>query len=201
MPCWPKLDVRTLVTDAAVELGVPVQIAYAVDDVERAAQSFADRFGAGPFFIRHHPPFEATHDGAPAIFNHSSAYGQWGHMQIELVQLGDCSPVSLHQLVSAQPGIHHVADNGQKQAHHDDLPGIPTNNAKADDLTLLKGIGVVIQHQLNGMGVYTFKQIALWTGDQVEDISQRLAFRDRIFRENWIDQAREWHFKTHGEML
>lgn len=109
MPCWPKLDVRTLVTDAAVELGVPVQIAYAVDDVERAAQSFADRFGAGPFFIRHHPPFEATHDGAPAIFNHSSAYGQWGHMQIELVQLGDCSPVSLHQLVSAQPGIHHVA--------------------------------------------------------------------------------------------
>ena len=95
--------------EPTVTLGVPVQIAYAVADVERAAASFADRFGAGPFFIRHHPPFDATHDDGPAIFNHSSAYGQWGHMQIELVQLGDCSPASLHRLVSAQPGIHHVA--------------------------------------------------------------------------------------------
>ena len=95
--------------EPTVALGVPVQIAYAVEDVERAAASFADRFGAGPFFIRHHPPFDATHDDGPAIFNHSSAYGQWGHMQIELVQLGDCSPASLHRLVSAHPGIHHVA--------------------------------------------------------------------------------------------
>ena len=95
--------------EPTVALGVPVQIAYAVADVERAAASFADRFGAGPFFIRHHPPFDATHDDGPAIFNHSSAYGQWGHMQIELVQLGDCSPASLHRLVSAHPGIHHVA--------------------------------------------------------------------------------------------
>ena len=95
--------------EPTVTLGVPVQIAYAVDDVERAAASFADRFGAGPFFVRNHPPFEATHDDGPAVFNHSSAYGQWGHMQIELVQIGECSPASLHRLVSAQPGIHHVA--------------------------------------------------------------------------------------------
>lgn len=93
----------------SVALGVPVQIAYAVDDVEQAAAAWAERFGAGPFFVRHHPPFEATHDDGPAIFNHSSAYGQWGHMQIELVQLGDCRPTSLHRLVSTPAGIHHVA--------------------------------------------------------------------------------------------
>jgi hypothetical protein len=97
------------VAELAITLGVPVQVAYAVEDVEQAAASFADRFGAGPFFVRHHPPFEATHDDGPAIFNHSSAYGQWGHMQIELVQLGDCSPAALHHLVSRCPGIHHVA--------------------------------------------------------------------------------------------
>ena len=95
--------------DSAVAFGVPVQVAYAVDDVERAAAAYAERFGAGPFFVRHHPPFEATHDGGPAIFNHSSAYGQWGAMQIELVQLGQCSPVSLHRCLSVSPGIHHVA--------------------------------------------------------------------------------------------
>jgi hypothetical protein len=95
--------------DPAVELGVPVQIAYAVNDVERAAVSYAERLGAGPFYVRHHPPFEATHDGHPAIFNHSSAYGQWGDMQIELVALGECSPESLRRTVTVPAGIHHVA--------------------------------------------------------------------------------------------
>ncbi len=87
----------------------PVQIAYAVDDVETAAARFAVEFGAGPFFIRHHPPFEATHDGAPGVFNHSSAYGQWGAVQVELVQLGECSPPALQQALSNTGGIHHVA--------------------------------------------------------------------------------------------
>ena len=65
--------------------GVPVQIAYSVDDVEAGAVDFAERHGAGPFFVRHHPPFDAVHHGAPAVFNHSSAYGQWGDVQVELV--------------------------------------------------------------------------------------------------------------------
>lgn len=92
-----------------VTFGVPVQIAYAVDDVEGAAVLFAAQFGAGPFVIRHHPRFEATHNGAPAFFNHSSAYGQWGDMQLELVQFGECGPASLHRSITAASGIHHVA--------------------------------------------------------------------------------------------
>jgi catechol 2,3-dioxygenase-like lactoylglutathione lyase family enzyme len=95
--------------DVATAIGVPVQIAYAVADVEAAAASFAERFGAGPFFVRHHPQFEAIHDHSPALFNHSSAYGQWGAMQVELVQLGACSPVSLHRQLTNDGGIHHVA--------------------------------------------------------------------------------------------
>lgn len=95
--------------DVRVRLGVPVQIAYAVDDVERAAVSFAEQFGAGPFFVRHHPPFATTHHGGPATFNHSSAYGQWGEMQVELVQFGECSPVSLARVVVTTSGLHHMA--------------------------------------------------------------------------------------------
>jgi hypothetical protein len=87
----------------------PVQIAYAVDDIEAAAARFVEQFGAGPFFVRHHPPFEAIHAGGPAVFNHSSAYGQWGDVQVELVQLGLCTPTALHTAVAATAGIHHVA--------------------------------------------------------------------------------------------
>jgi hypothetical protein len=92
-----------------VTLGVPVQIAYAVADVERAGVEFAERFGGGPFYVRHHPPFDATHNNQPAIFSHSSAYGQWGDLQVELVQFGACSPESLQRSVVATSGLHHMA--------------------------------------------------------------------------------------------
>lgn len=77
------------------------QIAYAVDDVAGAAPRFASRLGAGPFFVRHHPPLRCTDgQGAPGVFHHSSAYGQWGDVQVELVTVHGAP---------ARPGIHHVA--------------------------------------------------------------------------------------------
>ena len=70
-----------------------------------------------------------------------------------------------------------------------------------DDLTVLKGVGDVIEKQLNGMGVFTLKQIALWTESQAREISNRLAFKDRVLREHWREQARKLHFKKYGEQL
>lgn len=77
------------------------QIAYAVDDVADAAAAFASRLGAGPFFVRHHPPLPCTDgDGAPGIFRHSSAYGQWDDIQVELITVHGAPRRS---------GVHHVA--------------------------------------------------------------------------------------------
>lgn len=82
-------------------LARPVQIAYAVDELEPAAAAFSATFGAGPFFVRHHPVL-ATLDasGTPGSFRHSSAYGQWGDLQVELVTIQGDRP---------RPGLHHVA--------------------------------------------------------------------------------------------
>jgi hypothetical protein len=92
------------------ELGRIVQIAYAVDDVRAAARSFAERVGAGPFFVRHHDlPRWVEHRGQPGTFDHSSAYGQWGHVQVELVQIHSAEPGSLADIVQRSSGIHHVA--------------------------------------------------------------------------------------------
>jgi hypothetical protein len=92
------------------ELGRVVQIAYAVEDVREAARSFAERMGAGPFFVRHHDlPRHVDHRGEPAGFDHSSAYGQWGAVQIELVQVHGAEPASLAHIVRRSSGIHHVA--------------------------------------------------------------------------------------------
>jgi hypothetical protein len=96
--------------DDPVELGRIVQIAYAVDDVRAAARSFAARVGAGPFFVRHHDlPRHVDHRGEPGHFDHSSAYGQWGTVQLELVQVHRAEPASLAEIVQRTTGIHHVA--------------------------------------------------------------------------------------------
>ena len=60
----------------------------------------------------------------------------------------------------------------------------------ADDLTVIRGIGKSLSRQLNELGVYKMAQIANWEKAQVEAFSKRLAFRDRIKRDDWVGQAR-----------
>lgn len=72
---------------------------------------------------------------------------------------------------------------------------------QTDDLTHLKGVASVIEGRLNEVGVYTYRQIALWSDENIREISSQLAFKDRILRENWRDQARELHFQKYGERL
>ena len=93
------------ITTVANMLGGPVQIAYAVDDVDRAAGEWAAR-GVGPFFVRRH--IEVTNariHGRPGRFDHSSAFAQWGDVMVELIHQhrGGDDPIV------GTSGIHHVA--------------------------------------------------------------------------------------------
>ncbi len=84
-----------------------VQLAYFVPDVQAAAKRWRRHLGAGPFFISEHIPLqEVVFDGAPGALDHSSAYGWWGRIMVELVQQNcDCPSV-----FSGRPwGLHHAA--------------------------------------------------------------------------------------------
>ena len=70
-----------------------------------------------------------------------------------------------------------------------------------DDLTLLRGVGEVLQQRLHDHGVHTFKQIAYWTDANVDAFSAKIEARDRIQREHWVGQARDMHFLKYGEKL
>lgn len=59
-----------------------------------------------------------------------------------------------------------------------------------DDLTALKGVAKVLEKRLNDLGIYTYAQIAAWNEAQIQEVSFRLAFKDRIHRERWVEQAR-----------
>lgn len=61
--------------------------------------------------------------------------------------------------------------------------------AKSDNLKWILGIGEILEEQLNALGIYTFSQINQWTPEMVNQVSKKLAFRDRIEREDWVTQA------------
>ena len=82
----------------------PVQIAYAVTDVATAAARFAATTGAGPFFVVEHIALDAARVcGVDGTFDHSSAYGHWGTVMVELVEEHSRPPIV------AAPGLHHLA--------------------------------------------------------------------------------------------
>ncbi len=70
-----------------------------------------------------------------------------------------------------------------------------TRPEKTDDLTALEGISLVLEKRLQDIGIYSYEQIAAWDKDHVKEFSTRLAFKDRIQRERWVEQARELAIK------
>lgn len=82
-----------------------VQIAYRVDDLEAACHDWAQKVGAGPFLVRRHLPVVASHNGEPAVYDHSAAFGQWGPVMLEIIQLHECEPASMREVLEHEaPG-------------------------------------------------------------------------------------------------
>jgi predicted flap endonuclease-1-like 5' DNA nuclease len=62
---------------------------------------------------------------------------------------------------------------------------------EANNLTLIKGIGLWIEERLNLLDIYTFEQLSKLTPADVETITEILEISPgRIDRENWVTQAR-----------
>jgi hypothetical protein len=94
--------------------GLPVrQLAYKVNDLEAAAAAHHRQFGSGPFFVLRHVALTSSqHRGVEQPFDHSSAYGQWGAVMVELVVQHNPDPSALHDMfpwASGKEGLHHAA--------------------------------------------------------------------------------------------
>lgn len=68
--------------------------------------------------------------------------------------------------------------------------GLAAPEGEPDDLQQISGIGPGIEKILHELGIYHFRQIAEFTPDNVAWVNQRLRFKGRIEREDWIGQAR-----------
>ncbi|GAA4404413.1 hypothetical protein GCM10023187_21700 [Nibrella viscosa] len=64
--------------------------------------------------------------------------------------------------------------------------------ATADNLKEIVGIGPFTERKLNALGIFTFRQIARFTRDDIEKVNDIIEFfPGRIERDNWVGQALE----------
>ena len=100
-----------------------------------------------------------------------------GGTDVETDAETDAEPAETEE-ADASAGLTALADHGPGIAH--------------DDLKLIKGIGPAIEKTLNELGICRFDQIAEMSEYDIDRVAQRLkGFRTRIYREDWIGQARD----------
>ncbi len=59
-----------------------------------------------------------------------------------------------------------------------------------DDLKKISGVGPKLESVLHENGVFHFDQIAAWKSDEIAYMDDKLSFKGRIERDNWIEQAK-----------
>ncbi len=68
----------------------------------------------------------------------------------------------------------------------------PRGGGLRDNLQLIRGVGPAIEKTLNEMGIFRYRQIATMSEYDIDRVATRLkGFHSRIYREDWIGQARE----------
>jgi hypothetical protein len=89
-----------------------LQVAWSVADLDAAVSRWAQAMGAGPFFVRRHLDMtRVSYRGQPCDVDWSIALGQWGPVQVELVEehsFGSGSPIR-DQFGDGVYGLVHVA--------------------------------------------------------------------------------------------
>lgn len=66
----------------------------------------------------------------------------------------------------------------------------PAATDGADDLKQLSGVGPALEKKLHENGVTSFSQIAGWSKADIADMDEKLSFKGRIDREDWVAQAK-----------
>lgn len=95
-----------------MSLGAVHHLAYVVEEIEPAARSLNEQFGAGPFFFLDEVPVrDVTSRGEPAEFLHASAFGICNEVPVELMAIARIEPARAAERFAgtATPRFHHIA--------------------------------------------------------------------------------------------
>ncbi len=72
-------------------------------------------------------------------------------------------------------------------------------DVEPDDLKEMKGVGPVLESMLHELNIKTFEQIGAFDEEDVAMVTAALTkFKDRVTRDNWVDQAKALYADHHG---
>lgn len=72
----------------------------------------------------------------------------------------------------------------------DNTPLFDRPEGEPDDLKKISGVGPVLETKLHDLGITKFEQVANFTAEDITRVDDRLAFKGRIERDGWLDQAK-----------
>ncbi len=73
----------------------------------------------------------------------------------------------------------------------DAAPLFATPEGDPDDLKKISGVGPVLEKKLHELGITKFEQVAKFSKKDIENVDDRLSFKGRIERDDWLKQAAE----------
>ncbi len=101
---------------------------------------------------------------------------------------------------AVEPGEDHDGAAAANGAEHESAFKSDQHGLR-DNLKMIKGVGPAIEKTLNELGIFRFSQIAAMSEYDIDRVAKRLkGFRSRIYREDWIGQARELDDRHAGEL-
>jgi predicted flap endonuclease-1-like 5' DNA nuclease/uncharacterized coiled-coil DUF342 family protein len=198
-----------------------------IDELERAADAGetriepVDQDALGDELDASNDPTSVTQTGIEEAINEAGAVGESAEAQTEesAVESGgvagaaDDEPADERDSEAEDESRGEAEDEawGEAEDEADDEPEALATTADVtelydrepgglrDNLRLIKGIGPAIEKTLNELGIFRYHQIAEMTEYDIDRIAQRLkGFSTRIYREDWIGQARELQLKKSG---
>lgn len=70
---------------------------------------------------------------------------------------------------------------------------------EADDLKDIIGVGPFLERKLHSLGIYTFRQIANFTKEDIDKVNELIEFfPGRIERDNWVEQSKTFYQRKYG---
>ncbi len=72
--------------------------------------------------------------------------------------------------------------------------------SEADDLKDIVGVGPFLERKLHSLGIYTFRQVANFSKEDVHKVNEIIEFfPGRIERDNWVGQSKAFHERKYGK--
>ena len=113
------------------------------------------------------------------------------------IDIGASAEAPVEEVLAAEPEAPAAVEETAPAAEEapadadDATPLFATPEGEPDDLKKISGVGPVLEGKLHALGITKFEQVANFSAEDIAKVDDRLSFKGRIERDEWLKQAAE----------